>query len=58
MPEGPTHPATKPNGDTPCGGGCDPLAWLAKWFGTGHGTATTARPLPNRNPFRRTKDPG
>ena len=25
-------PATKPSADTPCAGGCDPLAWLAKWF--------------------------
>ncbi len=37
-------PATKPNGDTPCGGGCDPLAWLAKWFGTGQNRDDGAAP--------------
>ena len=51
--QGSGAPATGPNDGNPCAKGCDPMAWLAKWFRTlwDRNTATeesaeTGRPTP------------
>lgn len=51
--QGSGAPATRPGDDNPCVKGCDPMAWLAKWFRTlwdrdaaAEGSTETGRPAP------------
>ena len=62
--QGSGAPATRPGDDTPCAKGCDPMAWLAKWFRTLWDRDALRRiPLrqgvpagaADRNPFRQPK---